>query len=207
MGLYARVAMETHRPIISEKKKEELRKIVETLTNKTRKEKPRYFDHSKLPIGGSLPYRGQSYSNVVDGSSGLIKKKKKKLKSSKVNQSVNSLSKVDTIINSPAPYTSKAQDDWNTKKRMERERREEESGKRRNPNLISLITETAIKEEGIKEKAEFDLLKEKVKAIDEQANRKEKVLDIGATNADNYAEVNDMYIASIKAKLTLLNGV
>ena len=90
---------------------------------------------------------------------------------------------------------------------MERERREEESGKRRPPNIVSIISETSIREEGIKEKAEYDMLKEKVKAIDEQALRKEKILDSNTTNADAYAEVNDMYIASIKAKLALLKGV
>ena len=90
---------------------------------------------------------------------------------------------------------------------MERERREEETGKRRPPNIVSIISETSIREEGIKEKAEYDMLKEKVKAIDEQALRKEKILDSNTTNADAYAEVNDMYIASIKAKLALLKGV
>ena len=82
-----------------------------------------------------------------------------------------------------------------------------------NSQLASLLTgfwglaETSIREEGIKEKAEYDMLKEKVKAIDEQALRKERILDSNTTNADAYAEVNDMYIASIKAKLALLKGV
>ena len=206
MNIYARVAMETHRPLISEKKKEELRKIVETLHKKTRLEKPRYFDPNKLPIKSSTPYKGIAYSNLDDERK-LIKKKKHKLKSSKVNNSVNSLTKADIIFNTPTPYSSKIQDDWNTKKRMERERREEESGKRRPLNIASIIAETSIREEGIKEKAEYDMLKEKVKAIDEQALRKEKILDSNTTNADAYAEVNDMYIASIKAKLALLKGV
>ena len=76
MNIYARVAMETHRPLISEKKKEELRKIVETLHKKTRLEKPRYFDPNKLPIKSSTPYKGIVYSNLDDERK-LIKKEEK----------------------------------------------------------------------------------------------------------------------------------
>lgn len=65
MELYAKVAMDAHKPVPSEKKKEELKKIVDALTkNKSRIEKPRYYDPEKLPLKTNLPYNGNPYANT-----------------------------------------------------------------------------------------------------------------------------------------------
>mmetsp|Transcript_26026 Transcript_26026/g.30031 ORF Transcript_26026/g.30031 Transcript_26026/m.30031 type:complete len:143 (-) Transcript_26026:41-469(-) len=140
--------------------------------------------------------------NIYDGK----KRTRKKLTSSKVNQSMNSLRKHSKPLNTPDPLISKTKDDWNTKMRMEREQRESVLGLKRPSKITSLLRESKIFK-GAKESSDYEFIKEKVKMIEEQAMMKEKYLDTNFKDPNAYNEINDMLITSIKAKISLLKGI
>lgn len=129
-----------------------------------------------------------------------------KLRSSRTNKSLKSLPKELSVLSKidPTPR-SKINDDWNTKRRIERERREEETGVKKSNDLVNLIIESS--QEGSSSNANFDVLKQKVRVMEEQAYRKEKFLDSKSTGLNGYSEVNNMIITSIKAKLAMLKGI
>ena len=110
-----------------------------------------------------------------------------------------------SVLNTEATYKSKISDDWNTKKRMEREKKEEETGVNRNHNLVNMIIESSNSEAN--SNVNYDVLKERVRAMEEHAYRKEKYLNIKSSGVNNYTEVNSMIITSIKAKLAMLKGI
>lgn len=111
--------------------------------------------------------------------------------------------------------------------RLKRQEKEEESGVKRSPKVYDIIVET----KNIKDDQplhDFDRIREKVKAlgklfsaifiisfliqiltclgIEEQAKRKEIVLNQKGDDPGAYQEVNDMLITSIKAKLKMLKA-
>lgn len=143
-----------------------------------------------------------AYMNIYDGK----KRTRKKLTSSKINQSMNSLRKHSKPLNTPDPLIPKTKDDWNTKMRMEREQRESVLGLKRPSKITSLLRESKILK-GAKESSDYEFIKEKVKMIEEQAMMKEKYLDTNFKDPNAYNEINDMLITSIKAKISLLKGI
>lgn len=106
------------------------------------------------------------------------------------------------------PYTPvKVKDDYNSKLRIARQQREEESGIKHMPNLIKSVVKNIENDHMTDDPSEYLALKDKVKVIEEQALMKEKILDSRSNDIEAYGEVNDMLITSIKAKLALLKGV
>ena len=196
MMLYAQIAMDSHRPKVSAKKQQELKDIVNKLHHKPRKPNPKSFERRPMYLNSGTPNSDGKKIKLQNTSS-----KSRFKKSNKSDQS-----KQMSHTNTPVQNSSKFKDDWNTKLRIKREQMEEEHGIKRSPNLVNMLIE-ASNIDGHKDKAEYDLIKEKVKVIEQQAFMKEKVLDTKAKDIEAYDEVNDMIITSIKAKLALLKGI
>jgi hypothetical protein len=108
-------------------------------------------------------------------------------------------SRPKNLMNTPNQYTKK-KDDWNTKMRMKREEREEELGIKRQPNIASILADIH-DPKGYNNKEGYEILKEKLRLLDEQAKMKEKVLESKGNDPEGYNEVNNLIITSIKAKL------
>ena len=65
-----------------------------------------------------------------------------------------------------------------------------------------------MQDEKLSEKEKYEMIKEKAKAIEEDAKRREKILAVRSQNSvDDTIEVNDMLIDAIKAKLSILDDI
>lgn len=126
METYAKVAMDVHRPKVSEAKKEELKAIIEKLSKKVKPERQRIFEEKiKLKLG--TPQVDKQYLTEPPEKK-PARRKQRNQKIVKSNKSNQHSSKNMSVLNTPHPYTSKIQDDWNTKLRMKREERSNGKG-------------------------------------------------------------------------------
>ena len=65
-----------------------------------------------------------------------------------------------------------------------------------------------MQDQKLSEKEKYEMIKEKAKAIEEDAKRREKILAVRSQNSvDDTIEVNDMLIDAIKAKLSILDDI
>ena len=93
--------------------------------------------------------------------------------------------------------------DWLKDQRLKREE-EQKQGQRRRAN----DWERHLQDQKLSEKEKYEMIKEKAKAIEEDAKRREKILAVRSQNSvDDTIEVNDMLIDAIKAKLSILDDI
>lgn len=206
MQLYAKVAMDTHRPVLSLKKKQERLQAIKQLQPKAKILRP--SNSASQDRFKNKPWRHNAYINI-DEDGNVILKKKSKTRNKNVIKSTHSLeNSIRKKPNLSNPYTPpKQKDDYNTKLRIARQQKEDESGVKKTPNIIKEVLVKTEDENIIGDPEEFINIKEKVKVIEEQALLKEKILDSKTNDVEAYGEVNDMLITSIKAKLALLKGI
>jgi len=192
---YAKLAQEAYAPRVSEKKVEELQRLINKLKHPTRKDRL-----SKSPTEGKQS-RSISPSELTEElsraklkhkivkpnpSAGNIVKKAKPIEKNEVSEKKN--------IKPPAP---KYFDYWRN------EIRHKITPKNIDGNN-DLYFERVYTDGALSDKEKYTLIRKKANALTEIARRKESCLEV-RPDIDLTEEVSDMYLNSIRAKLLLMD--
>ena len=188
MGNYAKFVKEMHWPKVSEEKKIKLEVLKENLKHPVRQPRAPASSHNRLidNVGVRPPEKSHMSDDGVEAN-------KRKLNWP-----------TRPSVQKPPPEKRAAPSvDWLKEQRLKREEEAKQGMKQRAKDW-----ERHLADQKLSEKERYELIKEKAKAIEADAKRRERILAVKSTsNVDDTVEVNDMLIDAIKAKLSILDDI
>lgn len=198
MKSYGDMVKEMHWPNVSKKKQLEMQLLKESLKHPIRN------NLNGSALGSKNAYNRRSAESLLGGSH-----HGPGIQSDKEDEHTNTIKrrkiiwKENPMVPKPAPQREAKVVDWLQERRVKRDKQREDGYETRSSPTRGWQKE--IEESNLNQQEKYELIKEKTKQLEEDARRKEEMINVARMGTiEDRDKINDMIFESIQAKLNII---